>query len=242
MTSPNNSGRNWRRACVIAWILIGVIALIFFPIRLWLDQLSQYILSLGWVAPFAYIGTYILFCIFLIPSIALSMGVGPVFGFTKGLLLTVVASNIGGTIAFVLGRTIFRKRVERWASDKPRFNAIDAGVERNGFVVVMLMRLSPIFPFTIVNYLLSVTRVPYWKFALGTFCGMFPLSAAFLYISCEAKNVINEAAQKEIDTQRLVLRIVGIVMAIAAMSVISRIALKAIKETSPNIAPPSETE
>jgi uncharacterized membrane protein YdjX (TVP38/TMEM64 family) len=240
MPSANDSGRLWRRVFIVTWILIGAAALFFLPLSAWLKQFSAYILSLGWIAPFAYIGAYILFCIFLIPSIALSLGVGPVFGFGKGLLLTVIASNIGGTIAFVLGRTVLRKRVERWAKDKPKFNAMDAAIERNGLMVVILMRLSPIFPFTIVNYVLSMTRVPYWKFALGTFCGMLPLNAAFLYISCETKNVIDEAAKKEIDALALALRIGGIVMAIAALAVISRIAMKAIKETETTTVPAIE--
>lgn len=237
MPEASSSGRAWRRAFVVAWLVVGALALVFLPLSAWLKQFSAFILSLGWIAPFAYIGAYILFCIFLIPSVALSLGVGPVFGFSKGLLLTVIASNIGGTVAFVLGRTVLRKRVERWASDKPKFNAIDAAIERNGLAVVVLMRLSPIFPFTIVNYVLSMTRVPYWKFALGTFCGMLPLNAAFLYISCETKNVIDEAAKNEIDTLALALRIGGIAMAIAALAVISRIALKAFKDAEPNAVP-----
>ena len=124
MPEASSSGRTWRRAFVVAWIVFGALALAFLPLSAWLKQFSAFILSLGWIAPFAYIGAYILFCIFLIPSVALSLGVGPVFGFSKGLLLTVIASNIGGTVAFVLGRTVLRKRVERWASDKPKFNAM----------------------------------------------------------------------------------------------------------------------
>ncbi|MEI6234691.1 MAG: TVP38/TMEM64 family protein [Planctomycetota bacterium] len=217
----------------IAWFVIGALAFAFLPLKLWLTQFSAYILSLGWIAPFAYIATYIGFCIFLIPSIALSMGVGPVFGFWKGLVLTVIAANIGGTIAFVLGRTVLRKRVELWAADKPKFKAIDTAVERRALTVVILMRLSPIFPFTIINYVLSMTRIPYWKFALGTFIGMLPLNAAFLYISCETAKVVDEATKQNVDTMLLGQRIIGIVLTLIALTVMSRIALKAIKTEAP---------
>ncbi len=232
-TMSAKPSRKWGRIAFAVWILIGICAIAFLPIRACLEQLGTWILSLGWKAPFAYIGAYVLCCIFLIPSILLSAGVGPFFGFKMGLILTVVAANLGATVAFLLGRTLLRNRVESWVRVEPRFDAIDAAVEQNGFKIVALLRMSPIFPFTIFNYLLALTRVPYWKYALGTFCGMLPLNAAIIYISCEAAKAakdLSDAEMKEVNLMRFALRIAGIVMAIIALAVISRIAARAVKK------------
>ena len=237
MDNPNATSAKpspkWGRIVIAAWILIGICAIVFLPIRAGLEQFGAWILSLGWKAPFAYIGAYVLCCIFLIPSVLLSVGVGPFFGFEMCLILTVVASNLGATVAFVLGRTLLRKRVERWVREKPQFDAIDAAVEQNGFKIVALLRMSPIFPFTIFNYLLALTRVPFWKYALGTFCGMLPLNAAIIYISCEAAKAakdLSDVEMKEVNLMRFALRIAGIVTAIIALAVISRIAVRAVKK------------
>ena len=217
------------RNLILIWLLLGALALIFLPLGQWLEQFRAWILSLGWIAPLAYVAAYILFCIFLIPSMALSLGAAPIFGFWKGLVLTVIAANIGASAAFWLGRTLLHKRVERWAADKPRFLAVDNAVAKNGFKVVMLLRMSPIFPFTIFNYLLSLMRISYPRFALGTFLGMLPLNAAFLYVGCAAAEAVNEAAKERVDFLKLALKIVGIAMACIAMTVVSRIAIKAVK-------------
>lgn len=218
---------------ILVWILVGALALWKLPLAQWLGDIRDWILALGALGPCAYVGVYVLFCIFLIPSVALSMGVGPVWGFGSGLLYTVIASNIGGTVAFFLGRTLLRKRVERWAETKPQILAIDTAVRENALKVVTLLRMSPIFPFTITNYALALTGVPYWKYALGTFIGMLPLNAAFIYVSCEAANAAGEIQKQEVNFHRLAFRLAGIAMTLLALAVISRIALRAVKRTTP---------
>src|SRR5437763_1838640 len=127
------------RLLIVLWLLIGAAALAFLPLGQWLKELREWIYSLGWIAPFAYVVIYTLFCIFLIPSMALSLGVGPAFGFGPGLLYTVIASNVGGTVAFLLGRTLLRTRGGSWARDKPRLNAIGAAVQRNALPIGTLL-------------------------------------------------------------------------------------------------------
>jgi uncharacterized membrane protein YdjX (TVP38/TMEM64 family) len=240
---PSRSKKNLARAFLLLWLVVGIVAVIYLPtLKQWLTNLNDWIRVLGWIGPLVYIIIYILFCIFLIPSMALSLGVGPAFGFWPGLLYTVVASNLGGTVAFLLGRTLLRRRVETWARDKPRLNAIDAAVARNAIPIVALIRMSPFLPFTILNYVLSLTRIPWWKYALGTFCGMLPLNAAFVFIGCEvaeAAKTLSESAKKELQLHELIKQIAGIVVTIVALVVISRIAAKAIKNASAQNQAPS---
>lgn len=229
-------GRFWQRAIVIAWVLLGAFAIRFLPLAVWLKQFGDYIVSLGWIAPFAYVGGYLLCCIFLLPSIAFSMGVGPVFGYWKALVLTIIAANFSATVVFFLARTVLRARVERWSRNKPRFKTLDEAIERNGLAVVALIRLSPFFPFTFANYLLALTRLPYWKFALGTFLGSVPLNAAFLYISCEALKAVDDASQKEVDALKLGVRIAGIAVTFVGLVVISRVVMRALKNAGAPMA------
>src|SRR5262245_16780371 len=134
---PAPPKRKIGRWLLLIWLAVGVVAVIYWPkLSKLLENFGDWIQANPLQGAFAYIVVYILFCIFLIPSMALSLMVGPAFGFQIGLLVTVIASNIGGTVAFLLGRTLLHKRVERWAQDKPRFSLINEAVAKRAIPIV----------------------------------------------------------------------------------------------------------
>ena len=98
------------------------------------------------------------------------------------MVVVVLGSVLGATLAFVIGRTIGRKTMEERAAKSPRFAAIDAAVAENGFKIVLLSRLSPIFPFNLLNYLYSVTKVRFDHYVIGSLVGMFPGTLLYVYL------------------------------------------------------------
>ncbi|MBF5043697.1 TVP38/TMEM64 family protein [Aggregicoccus sp. 17bor-14] len=129
-----------------------------------------------------YVAAYVLACVLLIPGSVLTLAAGFAYGPVQGTLLVMVASMLGAMAAFVLGRTVLRGPIERRLASQPRFAAVDRAVGAQGFKVVLLLRLSPLFPFNLLNYALGLTRVRLGTYALASLIGMFPGTLLYVYL------------------------------------------------------------
>jgi uncharacterized membrane protein YdjX (TVP38/TMEM64 family) len=156
----------------------------------------------------------------------LSLLSGGLFGWGWGVALTLLGGNIGGLLACTLGRTLMRSRVEEWARQHPNFAAVDRAISENGFKIVLLIRFSPLFPFALTNYLLGITRVPLWKFALGTLLGMPPITCIVVYLG-----TLPAEAAAQWNSSRIAIQIAGAVVAILLGALITHYARKALRET-----------
>ncbi|MBI2944891.1 MAG: TVP38/TMEM64 family protein [Candidatus Wallbacteria bacterium] len=125
---------------------------------------------------------YVAATITMLPGSVLTLGAGFAYGPIGGSLLVSPASVLGATAAFLLGRSIARPWVESRLRRQPRFEAIDRAVERDGFRVVLLLRLSPVIPFNLLNYALGLTRVGFRDYVLGSFLGMLPGTVMYVYL------------------------------------------------------------
>lgn len=74
-----------------------------------------------------------------------------------------------------------RRQVEGLLEDNPRFMAIDKAIGKEGFKIILLLRLSPIFPFALSNYFYGVTAVGFTEYMSGTMLGFFPGTLAYVY-------------------------------------------------------------
>src|SRR6185295_1888284 len=97
-----------------------------------------------------------------VPGALLTIGAGLLFGLMKGAVLVLVSATVAAALAFLAARHLARHRVEGWARKSPRFEAIDAGIREQGWKVVALLRLSPLVPFSLSNYLYGLTAVRFW--------------------------------------------------------------------------------
>ncbi|MCL5123351.1 MAG: TVP38/TMEM64 family protein, partial [Deltaproteobacteria bacterium] len=114
-------------------------------------------------APVFVAGFYVLATVLLVPGSVITLGAGFLFGVPLGLLTVWIGANLGAAVAFLLGRTIARGWVEQKVKGNPKFAAIDEALGKEGFKIVLLLRLSPIFPFSLLNYVLGITKVPFRK-------------------------------------------------------------------------------
>ena len=125
---------------------------------------------------------YVLSTVLLLPASVLTLGAGYVWGPVWGVLLVSPVSVAAATASFSLGRTFLRGHVERRIGNDARVAAIDRAIAAHGFKLVLLLRLSPVLPFNLLNYALALTRVRLRDYVLGSALGMFPATVLFVYL------------------------------------------------------------
>ncbi len=195
---------------------------------LWVD-------SLGWLAPIAFIVIYNIATLLFIPGSLLTLKGGCLFGFLWGSIYVLIAATIGATFAFLVGRYISRDWVCQQIGNKPNFKAIDKAVAKNGLKIVFLTRLSPIFPFNLLNYAFGVTQVSLKDYILGSI-GMIPGTAMYVYMGSLIGDIAmkNPSIPKNPETQfvQLLLQGVGLIATVFVTFYISKVAKKALKEST----------
>jgi uncharacterized membrane protein YdjX (TVP38/TMEM64 family) len=110
------------------------------------------------------------------------MGAGFVFGLPIAVFAVSVGSLLGATAAFLLGRTVARRTVERWLARNPRFASFDRAMNAAGFRFVFLIRLSPAFPFNLLNYAFGLTAVSLRDYVVASWLAMLPGTVMYVYI------------------------------------------------------------
>jgi uncharacterized membrane protein YdjX (TVP38/TMEM64 family) len=138
--------------------------------------------DLGPWAPFWFVMIYIVACLTFFPGFILTMGAGILFGAIQGTILVTIGATIGAGCAFLISRYLVRSWVTRRFARNPKFRAIDDAVAADGWKIVGLIRLSPVFPFIPMNFVFGVTRIPFWHFFFATWVGIIPVSFLFVYL------------------------------------------------------------
>jgi uncharacterized membrane protein YdjX (TVP38/TMEM64 family) len=218
------------KALVIGVLALGVaIGLLFLPVREWFEAARGYIDALGPAGPVAFVLGYALLAICLIPGSALTIGAGALFGLWEGLVLVIIGANLGAIGSFLLARTLLRARVQRWAASNPKFEALDRAIGREGFKTVLLSRLSPAFPFTVLNYVLGLTKVRLGDYVLANALGMIPGTFLYVYLGYLGPTVASDGTGGVGIYQRVLL-VVGLCATVAIIVVVTRAARRALSE------------
>src|ERR1700730_15623790 len=147
-----------------------------------MTHLLQWISSLGAVAPIVFIAAYIAACVLFIPGSIMTIGAGVLFGVVRGSIYVSIGATAGATAAFLIGRYLARDWGAAKLAGNATFNAIDAAVGREGWKIVGLTRLSPVFPFTLLNYAYGLTSVSLRDYVLASWIGMRAGVVMYTYI------------------------------------------------------------
>lgn len=156
---------------VIAWSL---------PTARAVQWLQSRVDELGSAGPVAFGAAYVIAALLFIPGSALTIAAGAIFGLAWGVLTVWFASTLAAAAAFLIGRHVARGSVERLARRYPRFSAIDQAFGEGGWKMVALLRLSPVVPYSAINYLFGLTAVRFWPYLLASWLAMLP--GTFLYV------------------------------------------------------------
>ena len=172
---------------------------------------------------------YALAVVALVPASLLTIAGGALFGVLRGASFAVVGATLGSVTAFLLSRHIARRAIGRRLAQMPRFGAIDRAVSMQGLRVVLLLRLSPIVPFNVLNYALGLTAISLRDFLLAS-AGMIP--GAFMYAYCGkiAGIALALAGKTQVprDASYYGLLLAGLAATIAAATVVTRTAQRAL--------------
>lgn len=187
--------------------------------------------SFGAVGAIAYIALYIIATIAFLPGSIVTLGAGVVYGVALGSIYVFIGATLGATAAFLIGRYLARDWVSQKIANNEKFKAIDEAVGKEGFKIVLLTRLSPVFPFNLLNYAFGVTGVSLKDYLLG-FVGMIPGTIMYVYLGSLAGNcaLIGTEKQPQDYAVQWALRIIGFVATVAVTVFVTRIARKALEE------------
>jgi uncharacterized membrane protein YdjX (TVP38/TMEM64 family) len=144
-------------------------------------RLKQWIEGYGALAPAIYVAGYVLATVFFVPGLPMTVLGGVAFGPLWGTVYVWIGATIGLGLAFLVARYAVRSTVERWVQASPRLTRIDGLVAENGWRIVMLTRLVPIFPFNLQNYAYGITRIGFWPYLITSSICIVPGSAALTF-------------------------------------------------------------
>ncbi|MDY7002696.1 MAG: TVP38/TMEM64 family protein [Cyanobacteriota bacterium] len=231
--------RKLKKVCKFFLLFIVVISLIIAAKYLKVPELLKNILiwieTLGIWSPIAFIIIYNLATLLLIPGLVLTMGGGVIFGVIWGAIYVFLASTLGATIAFIIGRYISRDWVCQQLHQHSKFQAIDRAVVKEGFKIVFLTRLCPLFPFNLLNYAFGVMQVSLKDYILGSL-GMIPGTIMYVYIGSIIGDITLIGTSQQptnftVEVTKWIINIVGLIATVLVTIYITRLANKALEKS-----------
>ncbi len=204
----------------------------FDPQELFLNIL-KWIEGLGYVGGITFILIYIIATIAFIPGAALTLGAGTLFGVIWGSIYVFIGATLGAIAAFLIGRYLARDWIGKKIEGNQKFVAIDRAVAHDGFKIVLLTRLSPAFPFNLLNYAFGITAVGLKEYTIASI-GMIPGTVMYVYIGSFAGDLarIGSAPQSPSPTWQWAIRIIGLIATVVVTIYVTNISRKAIKEAA----------
>jgi uncharacterized membrane protein YdjX (TVP38/TMEM64 family) len=196
-----------------------------------MPELAHSIAELGPAGPIAFMIAYAAAIVALVPGSVLTLAAGALFGIVKGTIYVFIAATLGACGAFVVSRYLARSLIERRFAKDRRFEAIDRAIAKEGRKIVFLLRLSPVFPFSVLNYVLGLTRVSFADYTIAC-VGILPGTLLYVYYGKIAGDVATAigGAAPERGAGYYAVMIAGLAATIAVTAVVTRIAKHALEE------------
>ncbi|KAF5936800.1 hypothetical protein HYC85_024306 [Camellia sinensis] len=202
-------------------------------INAFLTQFSGFIEGYGPAGYALFIVVYAGLEILAIPAIPLTMSAGLLFGSITGTIIVSISGTVAASVAFLIARYFARDRILKLVEGNKKFLAIDKAIGENGFGVVTFLRLSPLLPFSIGNYLYGLTSVKFVPYVLGSWLGMLPGTWAYVSAGAFGRAMIQEESGVGLsggNNQLLTLGL-GLLATALAATYVTKLAKDAVKDT-----------
>lgn len=219
------------------WLLPGLLIMgLFFSIRLlpmeqWIQVLMKWIDQLGFWGPLIFGLIYVLATILMVPASALTIAVGAMFGLLTATITVSLASTTGAAFAFLIARYLARDRFSQQLKQHPKFAAVDQAIGREGWKIVALLRLSPLVPFNLQNYLYGLTAIRFWPYVFTSWAAMLPGTFMYVYLGYIGRASLESVSQ---DVQHGPLQwtmlVMGLLATAAVLWYVTRLAHRAIQK------------
>ncbi len=217
----------------VAVALVAIVALVLAGKELggYVPTFAEWVNGLGLWGPLVFIGGYAVATVAFIPGSLLTLAAGAIFGLAKGTLYVFFGATIGASAAFLIARYLARGAIERRLEDRPKFRSIDSAVGKQGRKIVFLLRLSPAFPYSLLNYGLGLTKVRFIDYLIACF-GMIPGTFLYVYYGKALGSLAEVAGGSQPDKGPAdwILLGVGLAATVLVTTIITRIARRALRE------------
>ena len=222
------------RARVLA--AIAAVALLFVAGRqlgALIPAFTAWVDGLGVWGPVVFVVGYVLAAVAFVPGSLLTLAAGAIFGLGKGTALVMLAATLGASAAFLVSRYLARGFVERRLAGNERFAAIDRAIGTEGRKLVFLLRLSPVFPFNLLNYGLGLTRVRFVDYLVAS-VGMLPGTLLYVYYGKVAGDVARLAGGAGVRHGAAYYSVLalGLVATVVVTTLVTRTARRALREAT----------
>jgi uncharacterized membrane protein YdjX (TVP38/TMEM64 family) len=152
------------------------------PLEEWLRAFQERVDGMGALGGVLYGAVYVVAVLLFVPGSLLTIGAGLLFGLLWGTVIVSVAATVAAALGFLIARHLARGRVQKLAKTNKRFGAIDGAIREKGWKVVVLLRLSPLVPYSLSNYLYGLTSVRFGPYVLASWAGMLPGTVLYVYL------------------------------------------------------------
>ncbi len=221
--------RRWLGAGAIGLAILAVAALavagFLAPVGSWIAALRGWIEGFGAWGVAVYALTYVVATVAMLPCAPLALIGGLAWGIWA-FPLVVATALVGASLAFQIGRYLAQERVRAWAATHPRGAAVIEAVSEQGWKVVLLLRLSPVVPFNVQNYLFGITSIGFLPYAVATAVGILPGASLFISIGAFGHGTEDPGSR----TLNWVLFGIGLAATVVAAVLVTRRVLAKLKE------------
>ncbi|MBE9043276.1 TVP38/TMEM64 family protein [Pleurocapsales cyanobacterium LEGE 10410] len=177
-------------------------------------QANDWLSSLGYLAYPTFVIIYLTATLVGLPAIFLFLAAGSLFGFVHGLVTVSFADTLSVAICYILGRTIARKKVSSWISQRPHWSEFDRAVAKKGWKIVFLTRLSPLVPSNVLNYGFSLTQINFWQYLFVSWLAMLPVISLYIYLASVGINLLSGGN----DPKQIAASVIGLITALMAIA------------------------
>ncbi|MEZ4705327.1 MAG: TVP38/TMEM64 family protein [Bdellovibrionota bacterium] len=191
------------------------------------ERVVAFVQQQTWLGFFVYVLLYVFCCLFLVPGSVLTLLAGAVYGPWWGTAIASIASVSGAMSAFLLGRFFFRPWVQSKVASYPTFKVIETLAQESSFWMVFLIRLSPLFPFNLLNYGFALTPVRWNVYVMASALGMLPGTWMYVYIGSTLSQItLSKKPLGDFSSWSLGFGCIVSILAVAGLSVVARSILK----------------
>lgn len=213
----------------IALAFIGVVLLIGHELRLYLPDLEAWIQDLGAFAPLGFILLFIVLTPLFVSADALCFAAGLLFPLGAGVFYITLATYLASAVIFFLGRYLLRNKVIAHLAEHKRFSELNRIIKGREFKLMFLLRLTPL-PFALLGYAFSVTDARFRPYMAAT-SGILIYHISLLYFGYTAKHLSGLiSAITPHSTVSYPLLALGLVIFLAVLSYVAKVAGKAVKQ------------
>lgn len=217
----------------VALILIGAfVGSRFLPFGEWLNQFADWVRGQGAAGWIVFGVGYVAGTLLFVPGSVLTLAASVLFGFWPATLLVWLSATTGASLAFLIARFAARDAIARQVDRHPKFKELDAAIGKQGWKIVLLLRLSPLIPFNLSNYFYGLTTIGFRSYVLASALGMIPGTILYVYLG-----QVGQAALAGPESSRSLAEYtylgLGLAATVAVTVYLSRLARRALGGSTP---------